>query len=253
MSLYIEESCKSILFGTRLSDKLVEGVPRIKRHQALKEVPECPGRPDNLVFSKPGIKAVFPESHKMYLAETRGLVLHFFANHELLALELMALALLKFPDSEHAFKSGILRTMGEEQHHLKLYIQRMKDLGVRFGDYPVNRFFWNHISRMKNPVDYTVLMSMTFEQANLDFAQIYQKIFRDVDDKQSSLLLQTVLEDEIRHVSHGLKWFRTWNSSGYQVTKNDWTEYCKHVSPFFSPARAKGPAFFREPRIKSGL
>ena len=60
----------------------------------------------------------------------RGRVLHFFANHELLALELMAVALLRFPDAPHSFRRGIIETMKEEQKHLNLYIESMNRLGV---------------------------------------------------------------------------------------------------------------------------
>ena len=55
-----------------------------------------------------------------------GRLLHFFANHELLATELMALVLLKFPDAPAAFRKGVLETLKDEQEHTRLYIERMK-------------------------------------------------------------------------------------------------------------------------------
>ena len=48
----------------------------------------------------------------------RGLLLHGFANHELLALELMGLTLLRFPDAPTAFRLDVARTLSEEQVHL---------------------------------------------------------------------------------------------------------------------------------------
>ena len=57
-------------------------------------------------------------------ASGRGRLLHFFANHELLAMELMALTLLKFPFAEKNFRLGLARTIVEEQKHLRMYVSR---------------------------------------------------------------------------------------------------------------------------------
>ena len=53
----------------------------------------------------------------------------------------MALVLLKFPEAPPEFRSGVLRTLKEEQMHTKLYLKRMAECGVDFGDLPVNGFF----------------------------------------------------------------------------------------------------------------
>ena len=67
----------------------------------------------------------------------RGQLLHFLANHELLATELMALVLLKFPEAPRAFRQGILVTLQEEQEHTRMYMRRMKECGVELGSHPL--------------------------------------------------------------------------------------------------------------------
>ena len=81
-------------------------------------------------------------------------MLHFFANHELMAAELMALALLKFPDTPARFRRGVARTLRDEQEHLRLYMERMSASGVAFGRIPVSDFFWRAISPMPTPLDF---------------------------------------------------------------------------------------------------
>ena len=102
-----------------------------------------------------------------------GRLLHFFANHELLATELMALVLLKFPDAPAAFRKGVFETLKDEQEHTRLYMERMKSCGISLGDFPVSGYFWRCVAPMEHPIDYVAGLCLTFEQANLDFAGHY--------------------------------------------------------------------------------
>ena len=125
--------------------------------------------------------------------ESRGVLLHFFANHELLAAELMALALLKFPDAPRAFREGLANTLREEQLHTRWYVNRMNQCGVTFGQYPLNRFFWDAVSTMDCPLDYVSRLSLTFEQANLDYARYFAGVLDEAGDKTSASILNLSL------------------------------------------------------------
>ena len=211
----LSDFAQEILSGPNLADKLIESDCFSDNNKfGNYKIPSFPERSKQI---DPRNKKIalqkFPSSNHLQNDRMRGIVLHFFANHELLALELMALALLKFPDAPASFRRGIGETMKEEQAHLKLYMKRMEQLGVEFGDIRMNSFFWNRISTMKSPLEYTVLMSMTFEQANLDFAKYFQEIFRQVGDTETADLLEKVFLDEISHVKHGLHWFNRWRNS----------------------------------------
>jgi uncharacterized ferritin-like protein (DUF455 family) len=168
--------------------------------------------------------------------EQRGILLHFFANHELLATELMALALLKFPDAPKAFRSGLLQTLKEEQWHTKWYMKRMEECGVRFGDFPVSGFFWDMVAPMESPLDYVSRLSLTFEQANLDYSLYYSGIMKQWGDDKTAAILKKIYEDEIGHVGYGLNWLRKWK----REDEDDWTAYSKQLHFPMSPIRAKG-------------
>ena len=73
----------------------------------------------------------------------RPRILHALANHELQAAELFAWALLAFPEAPPELRRGLLRILIDEQRHTRMYIARVEDAGARFGDYPVNGYFWS--------------------------------------------------------------------------------------------------------------
>ena len=87
------------------------------------------------------------------------------ANHELLAAELMALVLLKFPDAPKEYRAGVYEAMREEQMHTLMYLRRMKECGIQFGELPVNDYFWRLVSPMKSPMEFVTRLNLTFEQA----------------------------------------------------------------------------------------
>ncbi|NRA63649.1 MAG: DUF455 family protein [Pseudobacteriovorax sp.] len=214
-------------------------------------IPEFPERPDNLSIRHAKQKKDFPSLTQMKSDSGRGQVLHFFANHELLAIELMALALLKFPNADKKFRRSIVATIGEEQEHLRLYQQRMEELGVGFGDVPISRYFWDCLSHMSQPIDYVVGMSMTFEQANLDFSLHYRNLMIQLGDEITAAILQRVYEEEIGHLKSGVSWFESWRDPNL----SQWQSYTGALVRSYplSAVRAKGIGFDRKGRKQAGL
>ncbi len=245
------EFAERVLFATTLEEKLqCPAVITDERPGLPITTPEAPGRPRGLTFkSRTGGRADFPGVQRLERARERGRLLHFFANHELLATELMALALLRFPNAPTAFRRGVLQTLRDEQRHTSMYLQRMEECGTRFGELPVSGFFWRAISGMADPIDYVAGLSLTFEQANLDFAGHFARGFRLVGDARTASLLDTVHHDEIGHVAYGLKWFRQWKDP----RASDWEAFCRHLKFPLSPQRAKGFVLNVEARRAAGL
>ena len=255
----LREFAERILCATTLEEKLID--PPGERLTDERPGPAWdfaaePGRPAELRFKPSGSdkagtagKAEFPGLHGLDNEAGRGKVLHFFANHELLATELMALALLRFPDAPPAFRRGVLHTLREEQEHVRLYLDRMKACGIRFGELPVSGYFWRSVAPMRQPMDFVTGLSLTFEQANLDFARVFSRGFAEAGDLETSALLQRILHDEIGHVAHGLKWFRRWKDP----SSSDWDAFCGSLRFPLSPQRAKGVEFNLEARRAAGL
>lgn len=248
----IRQFAEQILWGTRWEDKLValdcyeDGAPG-----AGIATPSAPGRPPGLGLDEwhHREKLRFRDVRHFHSEKERGLVLHFFANHELLALELMALALLKFPQAPAKFRRGLVQTLKDEQQHLRLYQQRMQAIGVQFGEIPVGDFFWKAIGPMQTPLDFVTGLSLTLEQANLDYARHYAHVYRQLDDPATAAILERIYRDEIGHVKHGLTWFRRWQEAGL----SEWEAYRRTLRFPLGPARAKGIGFNRAGRLQAGL
>jgi uncharacterized ferritin-like protein (DUF455 family) len=247
----LREFAEQILFGTTLAEKLA--TPEVitdERPGPALATPAAPGRPANLVFKPHAAgKSDFPGLHRLENEAERGKLLHFFGNHELLATELMACVLLKFPDAPAAFRKGVLQTMQDEQEHTRLYIERMQSCGIQLGDLPVSGYFWRCISPMAHPLDYVAGLCLTFEQANLDFAGHYSRSLATVGDADSAKLLTRIYRDEIGHVAYGLKWFRRWKDPA----QSDWDAFCRTLKFPLSPQRAKGFALNIAGRRAAGL
>ena len=234
----LREFAERILFGTTLAEKLCAPGDITDEHPGTPLItPDAPSRPANLIFKPHATgKSDFPGLHRLENIPERGKLLHFFGNHELLATELMALVLLKFPDAPPAFRKGVLQTLQDEQEHTRLYMERMKTCGVALGDFPVSGYFWRCVAPMEHPIDYVAGLCLTFEQANLDFAGHYGNALGIVGDAGSAKLLEKIYRDEIGHVAYGLKWFRRWKNPG----ESDWDAFCRTLKFPLSPQRAKG-------------
>src|SRR5438046_10750224 len=163
-AMELREFAGRVLFATALEEKLwCPNDITDEQPGAAIVTPNAPGRPAALRFKPHGSgQAEFPRMHHLEQQRERGRLLHFFANHELLATELMALVLLKFPDAPAAFRKGVLQTLKDEQIHTRLYLRRMTECGIRFGEIPVSGYFWRAVSGMSNPLDYVSSLSLTF-------------------------------------------------------------------------------------------
>ena len=250
------EFAEQVVFGTTLEDKLlIPGRLTLDLGQVVGPSVSrivTPGRPPGLQMRDDrsgGMKP--PSDDKLENEQARGQLLHFLANHELLATELMALVLLKFPNAPHAFRQGILVTLQEEQEHTRMYIRRMKECGIEFGSYPVSGQIWRMIESMQSPMDFVSRLSLTFEQANLDYSHHFATVFRRIGDMPTAEVMQQIYEDEIGHVKHGLHWFRQWKDP----EQSDWEAYQSTLEFPMSPQRGLGlrAGFNRQGRKQAGL
>jgi uncharacterized ferritin-like protein (DUF455 family) len=211
-------------------------------------VSERPARSQQIALTEKQVK--FPKGH-FHKPEKLAIALNSFANHELLATEIMANMLLLFPhatEEQKRFKRGIFSALRDEQKHLKLYVERLNEIGYEFGDFPLNDYFWRQCSKIKSPSEYLSIMSITFEGANLDFAALYRDEFYKIEDTKTAEILETVIKDEISHVAYGVQWLNKWKEN-----KSLWEYYLQSLPYPLTPARAKGKRFNKLDRLKAKM
>lgn len=246
----LSDFCQKIFYGKSFEEKIF--FPKSIEFDDFSFSQENflePYRWERARFSKKKIK--FPKGERLFSNEGKAIALNSFANHELLATEIMAISLLRFPhrtESEIRFKKGILKTLRDEQKHFKLYVDYLAKLGYEFGDFPLSDFFWKWSHLMDTPEKYLSIMSITFEGANLDFAHYFAYLFREQGDEELASILDIVFEDEISHVAFGGQYLNKWRGD-----KSLWRYYLTHLPFPMTPARAKGIKFYRESRVKAGL
>ncbi len=208
-----------------------------------------PTRPPGMRFRTRKKEEKLPPFHELGDQDKRAACLHRFAGHELLAVEIMAYTLLAFPDAPKHFRKGLAHTLKEEQGHVRLYVKRMSEMGLEFGDLPLFKHFWAHTPFITTPLHYVSVMNLTFEQANLDFAPIYGKCFSQNGDEASAKLMAKILKDEISHVRFGWRWLKQ-----FKGERSEWDAWTNTLaSTLLTPKRAKGFFVHPEHRKKAGI
>ncbi len=208
-----------------------------------------PVRPVELRFHKHTRKDRLPKLREHDHPDKRAACLHRFAGHELLAVEMMAYALIAFPEAPRAFRRGVAHTLREEQEHVRLYVERLKGFGVKLGDLPLYRHFWAYVPFLKDPIQYVSVLSLTFEMANLDFAPHYGASFAKHGDEESAALMQRILDDEIGHVAFGCSWLKKLKGP----EESTWDAWRAAVPERLPVTRTKGITFLEEHRRRAGV
>jgi uncharacterized ferritin-like protein (DUF455 family) len=205
-----------------------------------------PGRPPGLGFQR---RIEVPSIEGFKDPAQRPRILHALANHELQAAELFAWALLAFPDTPKDFRRGLLRVLDDEQRHTRMYIARLEDSGARFGDFPVNGYFWGKTESITSPLRFLCAMSLTFENANLDHTLDYAVAARNAGDLKTAAVIERVHLDEIEHVRLGWTWLQVFK----EEDESAWDAYRSNLTWPLRPAKAQGKRFHREGREAAGL
>jgi uncharacterized ferritin-like protein (DUF455 family) len=204
-----------------------------------------PGRPPHLRFALVDV----PSIEGMHDPAQRRRILHALANHELQAAELFAWALLAFPEAPADFRRGLLRILQEEQRHTRMYIARVEEAGARFGDFPVNGYFWGKAAAITSPLRFLCAMSLTFENANLDHTLEYAEAARRAGDTKTVAVIERVHLDEIEHVRFGWTWLQVFK----RREESAWDAFRENLAWPLHPAKARGRTFHRKEREAAGL
>ena len=242
---------RSVIAATDLAGKLAPPPAAIDLTPADDDdtapPPTWPGRPNNLQIVH-GKFAKVPPIAGMRDPQQRARIIHALANHELQAIELFAWGLLQFRDVPVPYRRGLLAILADEQRHCQLYLDRLAAHGHQFGDFAVTGHFWNKLDDYRSPLHFSCAMGLTFENANLDFAQEYANAATEVGDLETAAVLQRVHDEEIAHVHFAWVWLQK-----FAPNEPAWETYIAHLDHPLGPHRARGKTFDRDARRRAGL
>lgn len=246
----LREFARRILESPSIDAKLIAiDSPMTDDAPGAPERPALPARPPELAFCGRRESPPMPNPNTFGDSRRRAIAHHIMANHELQALEVMAFVVVAFPDAPAEFRRGLVRIMADEQRHTRLHLDRLRELGMRFGEIPVNGYFWNKAQDFRSLLDYLAGLPLTFEGCNLDHTLEFESWFREAGDERSAGVMRAIHRDEIQHVAFGLHWLRELKPPEL----SDWEAYTSHLHWPLRPAKSRGRIFHRDPRLAAGM
>ena len=201
----------------------------------------APGRPPELVVLSRAGKA-----RGLSTPRGRAQALHAFFHHELQAAELMAWALLAFPDTPREFRSGLVRIAQDEIRHMHMYAGEIARLGHRIGEFTVRDWFWQRVPTCNDPLAFVALMGLGLESANLEHSASFAERFRAVGDEAGARVQELVGLEEIAHVRFGVRWF---TELGGALTFESWR---RALPAPLTPLLMRGVPLRRDARTRAG-
>ena len=248
----IERWCFDLVTTRDLSQKLSPPPPPDPRDEAsFEREPSArrilaPGRP-------PGLRVLArsprtPPAGALVRRDARAQLVHTFVHHELQAAELFAWAVLAFPDTPRAFRSGLVRLCSEELAHLALYAAHLERLGSAVGDFPVRDWFWERVPLCTTPASFVALQGLGLEGANLEHSARFAGLFRAAGDEEGARILDQVEQDEIAHVAFAAQWFERFTAAPL-----DYEAWSAALPVPLTPALLRGRPLNREARLRAGF
>ncbi len=263
MPTTVQDFCRRILEQGDLETKLIPpGSPKRPRLTDPEGIAaifiDAPARDPGLCMQ--GGSDRLPRPGELSEPEHRRRCLARFAHHELMAVELFAWALLRWPDLPRGLRRGWLSALADEQRHCRLYLERLRAHGGDFETDGHSDYFWRQAPAIAaspaGPAAFLAAMGLTLEQANLDFTLTYRDGFAAAGDEETARVCQIVHDEEIAHVALAAKWIRRLDPENGEISPEDGTDLDRYLAsvPFpLGPARAKGRRFEAPARRRAGL
>ncbi|MEE2674834.1 MAG: DUF455 family protein [Myxococcota bacterium] len=253
----MRDFCLHILEAGDLESKLALPEPGVfDRPPDPENAPRPPMRPKRTggLEMRGGVEPL-PKPHELQTPEARARCLARFAHHELMAVEMFAWAILRWPALPDRIERGLLGVLQDEQRHCRLYLDRLAAHGSKLEDHVLSDYFWKHVAAISDsaagPAAFFSAMGLTVEQGNHAFAPRYSDAFREAGDTTSAAVCEQIHLDEIEHVRFAAGALRELSESAESSTD---IELYERAAPFpLSAARAKGRRFDADARRQAGL
>lgn len=146
---------------------------------------------------------------KLNSREGRVALLHAVAHIEFTAIQLAWDHLYRFRGLPIEYYRDWLGVAQEEALHFEMIRNRLQELGADYGDLPAHEGLWG-IAR-ETAYDVAARMALVprfMEARGLDVTPGMIEKFQQAGDRESVVILERILRDEVGHVNLGSRWFR---------------------------------------------
>ena len=195
------EKCKA---STRLWYSMQAGT--------LQEDPECSvssidivGRPSKPELVEPG------KVPRRRLGSPQGRValVHAIAHIEFNAINLALDAACRFRGMPDQYYRDWISVAADEARHFGLLTKRLAELDHRYGDFPAHNGLWEMAEHTSGScLKRMALVPRVLEARGLDVTPGMIERLRQAGDSETVAILEVILEEEVRHVEIGTRWFR---------------------------------------------
>jgi len=190
------------LIWQQLDEAALPGLSRLPPQPQLTLHPGRPSRPEL-------VHPAAVSRRRLGSVEGRIALLHAIAHIEFNAINLALDAALRFVGMPTQYYLDWISVAVDEARHFSLLQRRMQDLGAAYGGLPAHDGLWQMAIKTADDVlARMALVPRVLEARGLDVTPGMIDKLRGVGDDASVDVLQVILEEEVRHVEIGSRWFR---------------------------------------------
>lgn len=176
-----------------------------KSTSAITDDSDIPGRPARPLLIHPG---EVPR-RKLGTVEGRAALIHAIAHIEFNAINLALDACWRFREMPLEYVHDWLSVARDEARHFQLLQQRLQELGYAYGDFSAHNGLWEAAEKTRHDVlARMALVPRVLEARGLDVTPGMIQRLQQVGDAETVRILRIILEEEVRHVAIGTRWFR---------------------------------------------
>lgn len=176
----------------------------VSAHQPARSIP-VPGRPDRPELVDPHRVP----RRRLGSAAGRIALIHAVAHIEFNAINLALDAVYRFGGMPEEYYSDWLSVAVDEARHFQLLGGRLQALGAGYGDLSAHNGLWEMaLATDQDCLTRMALVPRVLEARGLDVTPGMIERLTSVGDTESVKVLSIILEEEVRHVEIGTRWFR---------------------------------------------
>jgi uncharacterized ferritin-like protein (DUF455 family) len=140
--------------------------------------------------------------------EGRAALIHAIAHIEFNAINLALDAAYRFRGLPADYYSDWISVAADEARHFMMLNNRLEQLDYAYGDFPAHNGLWEMAEKTgEDCLSRMALVPRVLEARGLDVTPGMITRLQSGGDHETSNILEVILEEEVRHVAIGTRWF----------------------------------------------